>query len=116
MNSFFTNSECEDIAILVSTMLPNALSGEDEDNKELAADLLNAAIKYAKYRMDWAIHDSTWKIENDKYRTSAHNRFMDCLNIFLRYNKHCTLEKYDRKDLGDIACYLAYAAAISERS
>lgn len=51
MNSFFTNSECEDIAILVSTMLPNALSGEDEDNRELATDLLNAAIKYAKYRI-----------------------------------------------------------------
>lgn len=115
MNSFFTNSECEDIAILVSTMLPNALSGEDEDNKELAADLLNAAIKYAKYRMDWAIHDSTWKIENDKYRTSAHNRFMDCLNIFLRYNKMPLEKEFGRKDLGDIACYLAYAAAISER-
>lgn len=115
MNSLFANSECEDIAILVSTMLPNVLSGEDEDNKELATDLLNAAIKYAKYRMDWATHDNIWKMENDKYRTSAHNRFMDCLNIFLRYNKRSTLEKYDRKDLGDIACYLAYAAAISER-
>lgn len=44
MNSLFINSECEDIAILVSTMLPNALSGEDEDNSELATDLLNAAI------------------------------------------------------------------------
>ena len=115
MNSLFVNSECEDIAILVSTMLPNVLSGEDEDNRELATDLLNAAIKYVKYRMDWATHDNIWKMENDKYRTSAHNRFMDCLNIFLRYNKRSPLEKYDRKDLGYIACYLAYAAAISER-
>lgn len=115
MNSLFINSECEDIAILVSTMLPNALSGEDEDNSELATDLLNAAIKYAKYRMDWAIHDSTWKIENDKYRTSAHNRFIDCLNIFLRYNKKSLEKEFDRKDLGDIACYLAYAATIAER-
>ena len=115
MNSLFINAECEDIAMLVSTILPNVLSGEDEDNRELATDLLSAAIKYTKYRMEWATHDNTWKMENDKYRTSSHDRFMDCLNIFLRYNKHCTLEKYDRKALGDIACYLAYAAAISER-
>lgn len=115
MNSLFVNSECEDIAILVSTMLPNVLSGEDEDNRELATDLLSAAIKYVKYRMDWATHDNMWKMENDKYRTSAHNWFMDCLNIFLRYNKMPLEKEFGRKDLGDIACYLAYAAAISER-
>lgn len=115
MNSLFINSECENIAVLLSTMLPNILSGEDEDNKEFAADLLNAAIKYAKYRMDWSTHDNAWKIENDKYRTSAHNRFMDCLNIFLRYNKKPLKNEFDRRDLGDIACYLAYAAAIAER-
>ena len=61
MNSLFANSECEDIAMLVSTILPNVLSGEDEDNRELATDLLSAAVKYTKYRMEWATHDKDRK-------------------------------------------------------
>lgn len=97
-----------------------ALKSADETERELAQDLAMSAIKYTKYRMDFAINDNAWKMENDKYRTSAHNHYMDCLNIFLRYvgkqgKEVPDLGGYDRKDLGDIACYLAYKSAISER-
>lgn len=92
----------------------------DPDTSELAIDVLKSAIRYVKYRMDFAINDNAWKMENDKYRTSAHNRFMDCLNIYLRYLKNSgmkviDLSEYDRKTLGDIACYIAYKAAILQR-
>ncbi len=92
----------------------------DPDTSELAIDVLKSAIRYTKYRMDFAINDNAWKMENDKYRTSAHNRFMDCLNIYLRYLKNSgmkviDLSEYDRKTLGDIACYIAYKAAILQR-
>lgn len=115
LNNLINNHEIEDAIASIINLLGNALEHSDETNQELANDLLDSAIKYTKYRMDFATHDAKWKSDNDHYRTSAHNRFMDCLNIFLRYNDHPIMEKYDRKDLGDIACYLAYAAAISER-
>lgn len=115
LNNLINNHEIEDVIASIINLLGNALTHSDETNRELANDLLDSAINYAKYRMDFATHDTKWKSDNDRYRTSAHNRFMDCLNIFLRYNKRQTMEKYDRKDLGDIACYLAYAVAISEK-
>ena len=97
-----------------------SLKSVDETERELAQDIVSSAIKYTKYRMDFAVSDNNWKMENDKYRTSAHNHYMDCLNIFLRYIGKQGKEVpdcggYDRKDLGDIACYLAYKMAILER-
>lgn len=110
----------EQIAEKITELCFAALKSVDETEYELAQDLAASAIKYTKYRMDFAINDNSWKMENDKYRTSAHNHYMDCLNIFLRYigrqgKETPDLGSYDRKDLGDIACYLAYKAAISER-
>lgn len=106
----------ENIMLLVI----DGTNSTDPDTSELAIDVLKSAIRYAKYRMDFAINDNAQKMENDKYRTSAHNRFMDCLNIYLRYLKNSgmkviDLSEYDRKTLGDIACYIAYKAAILQR-
>ena len=106
----------ENIMLLVI----DGTNSTDPDTSELAIDVLKSAIRYAKYRMDFAINDNAWKMENDKYRTSAHNRFMDCLNSYLRYLKNSgmkviDLSEYDRKTLGDIACYIAYKAAILQR-
>ncbi len=106
----------ENIMLLVI----DGTNSTDPDTSELAIDVLKSAIRYTKYRMDFAINDNSWKMENDGYRTSAHNRFMDCLNIYLRYLKNSgmkviDLSEYDRKTLGDIACYIAYKAAILQR-
>ena len=114
--NFMNQVYCERIEELCFASL---LSG-DETETELARDLITAAIGYAKYRMDYAIKDNAWKIDNDKYRTSAHNYYMDCLNIFLRYIRKQgkevpDLTDYDRKELGDIACYLAYKSALGQR-
>ena len=104
----------------IMLLVVDGLNSANSDTLELAADVLKSAIRYTKYRMDFAINDNSWKMENDGYRTSAHNHFMDCLNIYLRYLKNSgmkviDLSEYDRKTLGDIACYIAYKAAILQR-
>lgn len=87
---------------------------------ELFADLVQAAVKYNNFRAEWFLYDLPKKQEMDPYRTSAHNRFMDTLNIFCRYLENTAIEVPDiagfsRKDQGDIACLLVCRIAISQR-
>lgn len=94
--------------------------GKDEVGRELAEDLAKAAVRYANYRMDWNFLSIEERAEQDKYRTSSHNRFIDALNIFLRYERQHQedvpdIEGRGRKEVGDIACYLAYRLSLETR-
>lgn len=99
----------------------NSRNSSDEVEKELAQDMMQAAVKYVKYRTDWAFYTVEQKIANDKYRTSAHNHFIDCLNIYLRYLsqkediKEVDITEKDRKEIGDLACELVCMLAVSQR-
>ena len=93
----------------------------DETALELYQDLLRAALKYTSFRLQWELYTNEERAENDSYRTSAHNAYMDCLNIFLRYAGKISdsvpviPEEWGRKELGDFACQLVCEVAIRNR-
>lgn len=93
----------------------------DDVASELYQDLLRAALKYTTFRFNWELYTNEERAANDKYRTSAHNAYMDCLNIFLRYagsiseNVPIIPEHWTRKELGDFACRLVCEVAIRNR-
>ena len=106
--------QASDIISLASTC-------NDETALELYQDLLRAALKYTSFRFNWELYTNEERATNDGYRTSAHNAYMDCLNIFLRYagsiseNVPTIPEHWTRKELGDLACQLVCEVAIGNR-
>lgn len=101
-------------------LVVSALASEDDAEKELMEDMVKSAFKYTEHRLNSNFYSLEQKLEQDKYRTSAHNRYMDALNIFLRYEKSLGKEipditGYDRKMIGDIANRLVSDLAIRQR-
>ena len=96
-------------------------SCQDETATELYEDLLRAAHKYCTFRFQWELYNNEERMQNDTYRTSAHNAYMDSLNIFLRYmgktgaDVPSVPEEWTRKELGDLACRLVCEIAIRNR-
>ena len=101
-----------------------------EDITFFVDNIKQKAITYAQIRQDWEYYSIEQKREEDESRTIKHNAFIDSVNMFLRFlKKTITLEKVhketnellekfesmDRKQKGDIACYLACLVAISNR-
>ena len=106
-------------ATQICELLTKALAG-NEDEKELAADLLNSAIKYTSIRCTWNLYSMDEKNDQDKYRTSVHNRTIDAINIFLRYESTLgasvpNLTDLDRKSYGDIANMIVALMAMEQR-
>lgn len=102
------------------SLLEQTLTGNDDTEKELAIDLAKAAYKYTQFRVLWNFYSIEEKAEQDRYRTSAHNAYMDCLRIFLRYEQRLgksvpNITESDRKTLGDIGNYLTYKLAVLQR-
>ena len=88
---------------------------KDETAAELYADVKEFAYKYATMQYRFSEMSREEKIENDSYRTSQHNRFMDSVRIYLRYLQNngvsvpdiSSLEA-DRKIFGNFACYFIF--------
>ena len=88
---------------------------KDETAAELYADVKEFACKYAIMRYRFSEMSREEKIENDSYRTSQHNRFMDSVRIYFRYLQNngvsvpdiSSLEA-DRKIFGNFACYFIF--------
>lgn len=105
----------------VTEIISLMASCNDETALELYHDLLKAAFKYSTFRFQWELYSNTERAQNDSYRTSAHNAYMDSLNIFLRYMATLTPqvptipEHWTRKELGDFACQLVCEIAIRNR-
>lgn len=92
----------------------------DETAQELYRDLLKSALKYTTFRFQWELFTNKERADNDAYRTSAHNAYMDCLNIYLRYMGKITStptipQQWTRKELGDLACEFVYEIAVQNR-
>ena len=62
---------------------------KDETAAELYADVKEFAYKYATMRYRFSEMSREEKAENDSYRTSQHNRFMDSVRIYFRYLQNC---------------------------
>ena len=100
----------------------------DDCSKELYNDLVEIATKYMEHRMNWLMYDREKKMEQDSYRSSCHNTLLVRLNVFDRYIKsigeetpwkellkHPFEDEYDRKKVGDFACYIAFMNALAAR-
>ena len=111
----------------VAEYVIDLVNNPDTTVSELAEDVVKKALKYVSYRVNWLTYSNEQRMNEDGFRTSAHNVFMDSLNILFRYmDKGCEenkfsswalglLSKYDRKDFGDIAAEIVYLAAIRMR-
>ena len=97
-------------------ILIDAKNSRDSDEMEFFKDMMQMALKYTSARFSWNLMTPEEKDENDKSRSITHNRFMDTMNILMRYRKSIDKEyidfsDLDRKSFGDIAneivCYFA---------
>ncbi len=101
-------------------LVSQAVTSKEELEKAFARELIITALNYTKVRVEWNLYSFAERAENDRSRTATHDRFVDTLNIFLRYEKSLSKEvpdfsKYDRKSLGDVANYLVCQLAIAKR-
>lgn len=88
---------------------------KDETAAELYADVKEFAYKYATMRYRFSEMSREEKAENDSYRTSQHNRFMDSVRIYFRYLQNNGVNvpdisklEADRKIFGNFTCYYIF--------
>lgn len=102
--------------------------GKDADALELYDELTEAATKYAGIRAKWLQMDQEDKRETDSLRTSRHDSVIRHFNMLARYLKaqgktasgreqlgYEEDNPYNRKAIGDFACYLVFVNSINAR-
>ncbi|MCU7494941.1 MAG: DUF3232 domain-containing protein [Ignavibacteria bacterium] len=93
---------------------------KETQHKRLKQDLLEAAIKYANIRAQWAVIPREERAEMSRTRTIAHDAFIDSCNILSRNMQKSgengawrNLLGNDRIVIGDFACYIHCILGIS---
>jgi hypothetical protein len=83
---------------------------------------LEAAVRYAEFRVAWGMVDASGRKAMDPSRTTAHNVFIDECNILSRAmaaagesNGWRAEIGTDRKEIGDFACLLHAVIGIRAR-
>lgn len=102
--------------------------GTDVDALELYDELIKIATRYATIRANWLLLSREEKNEQDSGRTSCHNSVIIHFNMLARYLKQQGRtaawrdelgyeedNPYNRKAIGDFACYLAFVNGINAR-
>ena len=102
--------------------------GANAEAIELYDELIKIATRYASIRANWILLSREEKIEQDSGRTSCHNSVIIHLNMLARYLKqqgetavwrdrlgYEEDDPYNRKAIGDFACYLAFVNGINAR-
>ena len=102
--------------------------GTDVDALELYDELIKIATRYATIRANWLLLSREKKSEQDSGRTSCHNSVITHFNMLVRYLKQQGKaaawrdelgyeedNPYNRKAIGDFACYLAFVNGINAR-
>ena len=102
--------------------------GADVDAMELYDELMKVATRYAAIRANWLLLSREKKSEQDSGRTSCHNSVIIHFNMLARYLKQQGKtaawrdklgyeedDLYNRKAIGDFACYLAFVNGINAR-
>lgn len=109
-----TFQEAEEILNLINMHTPR----EDAD---LLENMEKKAVRYVRFRSDWAFMTPPEKAEADEDRTSAHNSFITALSMLARLHGSgadewtAILDMSDRKRVGDFACWLTAIIAIRQR-
>ena len=101
---------------------------DDEDAKVIYDERIVQATRYAAFRAECLIWDRETRMERDDSRTSCHNSLIVKFNMLARYLKmqgksaswrdalgYEEDDKYNRKTVGDFACYLVFVNSINAR-
>lgn len=107
---------CMDDAILRLVMAKQ----KDSDAEGLRRDVLKRALRYVEFRFNWEMYSREEKMDRDFARTSAHDVFMDSVNIYNRYLNRINGTQNeglgsDRQANGDLACRIVYEVALRHR-
>ena len=107
--------------VYTEVMLPT-----NKDALEMYDELLEVATRYAAIRANWPLLSRDEKNEQDSGRTSCHNSVITHFNMLARYLKQQGKtaawrdelgyeedDPYNRKAIGDFACYLAFVNGIN---
>ena len=102
--------------------------GANMEALELYDELMKVTTRYATIRANWLLLNREEKIEQDSGRTSCHNSVITHFNMLARYLKQQGKaaawrdklgyeedDLYNRKAVGDFACYLAFVNGINAR-
>ena len=102
--------------------------GNDPDALELYDDFIKVATRYAAIRANWLLLSHEEKLDQDSGRTSCHDSVITHLNMLARYLKQQGKTaawrdelgyeedgSYNRKAIGDFACYLVFVNSINAR-
>lgn len=100
----------------------------DADAQEIYDELIETATSYADFRARWLLMDKAKKMDVDSSRTAYHNSLIVKFNMLSRYfkmNGHKATwrdvlgyeedDRYNRKTIGDFACYLVFINSINAR-
>ena len=102
--------------------------GNDNEALELYDELIEKAVQYASYRANWFVWDRETRMEQDESRSSCHNSLIIKFNMLAKYLKmqgkkaswrtalgYEEDDKYNRKTIGDFACYLVFVNCLNAR-
>lgn len=85
-------------------------------------DLIEAAVRYSRLRVDWALSDRDGRATMDHMRATAHDVLIDCSNILsramVREGEDISWREAlgnDRKLIGDMACHLHCLIGVQAR-
>lgn len=100
----------------------------DDDAEEIYDELIAQATRYASFRANWYVWDRETRMDKDDNRTSCHNSLIVKFNMLGRYLKmqgktaawrdalgYTEDDPYNRKTIGDFACYLVFVNSINAR-
>ena len=89
---------------------------------EPLADLIDAAVRYARLRVDWTLMDHERRAALEATRTAAHEVLIDACNILSRRmakdgedNQWRADLGTDRRLIGDMACHLHCLLGVAGR-
>lgn len=102
--------------------------GNDPDALGLYDDFIKVATRYAAIRANWLLLSREEKLNQDSGRTSCHDSVITHLNMLARHLKQQGKTaawrdelgyeedgSYNRKAIGDFACYLVFVNSINAR-
>lgn len=102
-----------------------AYSKNKEEIQPEYSEYLNSALSYSTIRFEWNSMSIEEKQERDAGRTAKHNKFISNLKVLRNLIKIIDdsidissidkLLEYDRKFVGDYACYLVYRKGLDAR-
>lgn len=102
--------------------------GNNKDAVELYDEIIDKAVDYVALRAKWTYMDKEWKMDEDPGRSRKHDALIVKFNQLERYFKmqgkeakwrvmlgYTEDDSYNRKMIGDMACFLIYIHSINGR-